>query len=695
MARYAGSLSDAHIRAVARLALRQAGISPNHSALGGAIRKEQRLGQRLTEQVVPERLPALAKALERQRVAGRPALKERLPGMLALGWRQVHLFRSLTSPDVECSDLGLLGATFNAAIAVYDYLLDEPARDWPMPPGALEGLAALVSDVLRDPNAAIAMREFDNDADWSLLFALVVAWADVAAGLYAGAEKEAWPALAQIIGSLLATETLLATGPPAARECADAARWVSIGPALALGLMADLKAPCDGLEARRSAAAYIGEVMWLADDLADLVTDARRGHPNTVLGEGAQGWITDPSVYRKVARGAERLAACLSRPATSEVCGFAHEVAFRWLQWDQHPVRMVARRPTTAAAVHAVEFLLGRQADSYNGDEHILTFPREKAQSVSHETHGGLTFLRATVLDALIDAHEAGLEVPDAVLAAEGYQLLQDKHPSARGGWSYLPGVPELPPDADDLSQILRVLYRLGGPTLAATCDEGVRLTLDAAGPSMKVPTWVLSPNSHGSQDNRMRRCVALVGGGGSHLDVVANLLLALAQTDPVRYREPLTRGARLLASQQSDDGSWPNAWYAGSYHATALAVPVLIHMSGFDDALHRARIFVLAGQGETGGWAEGSAEALTTAQALLTLSALDRPSDSAARDHGAWRLSQLQEPDGGWPAEPWIQFPTRDGPQTYGSRTATTAWALKALLADSHVERMARAEIR
>jgi hypothetical protein len=678
---YAGSLTDTHIRAVARLALRAAGVQPDVGKLAGAVREERLLAQRLVEVDVPERLPALATAVEKQAAEGRPAVTERLPGMLALGWRQVHILRSPASPHRTVADMGLLGATFNAAIATYDTLVDEPDPRRPNPPDAVEGFTGLVAAVLRDPSGARRSDGPGGDADWSLLTALVQGWAQVATTVLERGDAAAWPAVAETVASLLAAETRLVAARMPGPQTAALSRWVSVGPAEALGLMARLDSPPTDPEEGSCAAAHLGEVMWLADDLADLATDARRGHPNTLL-DGCTGTLTDPDLYGRVAIGAERLATCLHRPMPRALHGFAAEIAFRWLQWDQHPPPPTASRAASGPADAALEFLLRRRADQFAGDEHRLTFPRENAHGVGLEVHDGLVFLRATVLDALLDAHDAGITVPDGVLAAEGVTLLQAKHPLARGGWSYLPGVPELPPDADDLAQVLRALHHLGGRSLAMTCNEGVRLALDAAGPSTEVPTWILPATARNDVNRKMLRCVELVGGGGSHLDVVANLLLALAETDPVRYAEPLFRGAQRLASRQTPDGGWPSAWYAGPYHATALAVSVLRMVGGFNDVLQRARTFLLERQNSAGGWVHEGGEAVPTAQALLALCRLDATEDVDARHRAVRRLRDLELPDGGWPADPWIRFPTRDGTHTYGSATATTAVVLKALLA-------------
>ncbi|OLE15664.1 MAG: hypothetical protein AUI36_37925 [Cyanobacteria bacterium 13_1_40CM_2_61_4] len=168
-----------------------------------------------------------------------------------------------------------------------------------------------------------------------------------------------------------------------------------------------------------------------------------------------------------------------------------------------------------------------------------MTFPCLRAGRVARETHHALLFQRTMILDALLDAREARLPVPDRVLAEEGLAILRAKHRFVRGEWSYVPEVEELPPDADDLAVVVSVLHRLGGPDLASTCDEAIRLVLDAARPDGGFLTWVLDPRGRAAADQRVDAYLLVVNGWGVHPEGVANLTAALIRYNPHRFREP------------------------------------------------------------------------------------------------------------------------------------------------------------
>jgi squalene-hopene/tetraprenyl-beta-curcumene cyclase len=289
---------------------------------------------------------------------------------------------------------------------------------------------------------------------------------------------------------------------------------------------------------------------------------------------------------------------------------------------------------------------------------------------------------RAVILDVLLDAAAAGAAIPADVIAREALLLMQAKHRHVRGGWSYIPEVPELPPDADDLGQVLQALVRAGGPDLAATCDEPVRLALDAGDSGGAVPTWILNPRVETEADALVREYLPVMGGVGVHPDVVANLLAGLMLYDSERYAGVLERGQDYLERVQQDDGSWASQWYEGPFYGTFKALTVLGRLRPSSPAVAAARGFVLGSCSADGWWSEP----LPTAFALLALAAIGgRPRtvvEAAVR-----RLVHAQRGDGTWAPSPWIVFATIDGVVSHQSCTVTTAFCAKALMAAEAIE--------
>ena len=367
---------------------------------------------------------------------------------------------------------------------------------------------------------------------------------------------------------------------------------------------------------------------------------------------------------------------------------FARACVAGWIGWrvDAPPARRSrnAGARTREAVAAAVDALVAEQRSGYVEAVHHLRLPRGDGR---YEEHPAVLSFRAVALDAMLDARDSGIAVPEAVLHMEALGILRSKHPLVRGGWSYLGGVPELPPDADDNGQVAQVLWRLGGRALARACEEPIRMSLDAAEPSGGIVTWILDPRGDTRADAIVRDYLPVMGGWGVHAEVVANFAYGLMLIDPARFAEPLQAIATYLEAVQNDDGSWTSKWYDGPYYGTFKAVAVLAHARPASLSLDRARAFVLSRRrpdgsfGDGDGDGDGAGGALATALALLALDELGL-SGKAAFAAGIANVLALQDEKGRWPACPWIRFPTVDGEVSYGSETMTTAFCLKALTA-------------
>jgi hypothetical protein len=271
------------------------------------------------------------------------------------------------------------------------------------------------------------------------------------------------------------------------------------------------------------------------------------------------------------------------------------------------------------------------------------------------------------------------------VLAAEALLLLQDKRHDVTGGWSYLSGVPELPPDADDLAMVAQVLLRCGGQPLAAACQHSLSLVLAAAGRGDAVPTWVLDPGDAPHRNQLFRRYIELTQADGVHPEVVANLLYAASLQATEKDRQQAASAIAYLESAQDDDGAWHSRWYWGRHYGTYRAVLALKALAPDSPALGRAREYLVSGQNPDRGWgAGGRSDPLSTAFAALALAALAQPGTGHCLRPALEYLLASQQPDGSWPGCPFIAFPRVGGPgvHIYRSSTITTSVCLKAILA-------------
>jgi hypothetical protein len=332
--------------------------------------------------------------------------------------------------------------------------------------------------------------------------------------------NEAWENLGETIKSLFEAEKMVSSGNHFAQE---EARFLlpfletkSVSPSLAIlqiSALASNRSPRPAALARRIGR-ILGQTFLHIDDLVDLISDCLRGTPSAltvrldqILSERKRSWASDGDIYDLVDMESKNLVEMLETDifksnglgphsdvgstvpaaALTEVHKFACTTVASWIGWaeDQWDVQRASayQKLLTAGssnnnAVKALDFLLVQQRDDFREAIHHLNFPRA---DWSYETHPALLSFRSVALDGLLDAYAAGLLVPRNVLDAEAMWILRAKHRDVRGGWNYVQEVSELPPDVDDLGQVLQVLSRLGGPGLASSCEEGIRLALDAA----------------------------------------------------------------------------------------------------------------------------------------------------------------------------------------------------------------------
>jgi squalene-hopene/tetraprenyl-beta-curcumene cyclase len=720
---YRGSLDDRHLHAVIRAALRARGFTASTAELERSLAERQRLGCWLRDEALPERFAPFCPTGDYRALAGvDPRLWECLPRAAGFGFQQAAVLHGLAPvrADIDAA-VALLGAAFNSAITLLDYLIDECRQGalalTALSPALVRGIF-VADEHAQDALASACVRV--SDPRLRLLFALVAVCAAEGRALhqYSGNHR-AWAGLADLVGRLYEAERAVSL-PDGAPEGAGEGLLSALEAKSALPFVALLQistlasdrpqAPPRVQRASRS----LGRLLWRVDDLVDLLADYRRGMPNALLAALAgrlaangRAWAGDTDLYDVVDLAVgdvvDLLESCPfggegapaepdpADAALAAVQEFARLTVAGWVGWheDEKPAAPPWPRPSAGtrkvedrALGAAVERLLCCQRDGYAEAVHHLPMPRLAGPV---ERHAAVLFQRAVALDALLDADAAGLPVPQQVLNAEALAILRRKHRDVRGGWNYVGEVPELPPDADDLGQVLQVLYRLGGTALASTSDDGVRLALDAAGPDGRIDTWILDPRGHSAADEAVRAYLGrVIRWKGAHPEVMANLLYGLILYDPVRYHAPLQRAAAYLLGAQEEQGSWPCPWYGGPYYGTFRAVSVLQAVKPGDPGLGRARAFLRGSQRPGGAWGAAEGDPLSTAFALLALAAAGTAADGPAVEAGAAYLVGTQEADGGWPAVTWSSFLTGDGPVVYGSRTVTTAFCLKALLAAS-----------
>lgn len=205
--------------------------------------------------------------------------------------------------------------------------------------------------------------------------------------------------------------------------------------------------------------------------------------------------------------------------------------------------------------------------------------------------------------------------------------------------------------------------------------------------------TWIIPERQRTPKQERHFAYTRTIWGNGPDVDVMANLLYALTLYDPTRFAEIIRRGTAYIEEHQQADGSWLSTWYHGPYYGTFVCTRLLAREKPDSPCLARARTFLLQHQLLDGGWAmDGSqGDPLSTALALLSLSTSGQLQEHHTCPSIEKALRYLQHSydttEQSWPRCEFIhgrlsEKVTEVLPYSYGSRTITTAFVLKAAMA-------------
>lgn len=356
---------------------------------------------------------------------------------------------------------------------------------------------------------------------------------------------------------------------------------------------------------------------------------------------------------------------------------------------DDSPRRQFARDgaesregPWNATARAALAFLAEQSRHGFPDAMHSLPFPRAQGFDAAEDVQHGDVFSRALIADALLDARDGGAAV-EPIIAGEVDHLLRQRRSDGVGGWAYFPRLPELPPDCDDLAQVMQVLLRSGRTdALAAYCETSLSLLAERRG---RFSTWIVPEHGRSPIEDRQADWIAAAWGDTEDAEVIANLLYALRLYDAGRFARSIHDGAHALCRMQCGDGSWRAGWYHGPFYGTYAVLRLYRAIGATGVPIARAAAFLRRAQRDDGGWglAEEPSDPLNTSLALLALRYAGEPLDLP---------SLLTGDDPEWPDVPFIRMELgRAGGGvrnvlTFGSPSITAAFALKAALAQGGI---------
>lgn len=338
-----------------------------------------------------------------------------------------------------------------------------------------------------------------------------------------------------------------------------------------------------------------------------------------------------------------------------------------------------------------MKHLLDEYHLGFANTKHVMPFSPEVFQ-VKTDFQEGDIFQRALLLDTFIDVNGMFKNQLQEIIDLEANYLIASRRKGGVGGWAYFPELRELPPDADDLAQVMQVLLRSGYRDLASSLFERPLKVLleDHKNEDNGWESWIIPKENKTEEEELQTIWVNKAWGTGSDIDVVANLLYALQLYDKDRFSEEIARGLKFLHNSHIDF-SWKSTWYYGDYYGTYVSIKAICANNGDQEIIEKSIQFLENSRKSDGGWAiEGQqSNSLQTALALLGIVAgknyLGQTIDPSWLEVSLIYLQKKYMDTNGWESSPFIRMPMGRPSGfvhtilTYESAAITTNFVVKA----------------
>lgn len=322
---------------------------------------------------------------------------------------------------------------------------------------------------------------------------------------------------------------------------------------------------------------------------------------------------------------------------------------------------------------------------NYINTKHVMIFDEHKG--TPYEYQSGDIFQRSLLCETFLDAKEFNFHEDDDFIESEIEYLNSQKLTIVAGGWSYFPNLPSLPPDTDDLAQMIRIFKR-GQSKYLQNCEEPICLLLEKNLLSnYAFNTWIVDPDDFSNASIRMRNAIYEKWRlfYGIDVEVTANMILSLRLLDEDKYNVVIKNALGYIQGRQKKDGSWISEWYYGPYYGIYICTMALQDDESSSVHFEKTGRFLVSHQNHDGGWSLNNSNGSDPLSSSLALLSLLRLSNNALEvnvnvlDKAIAYLLDQQYDNGIWEMVPFIRM--LHGRYTYQSSISTTNFVLRALM--------------
>ncbi|WP_298539769.1 prenyltransferase/squalene oxidase repeat-containing protein [uncultured Aquimarina sp.] len=341
--------------------------------------------------------------------------------------------------------------------------------------------------------------------------------------------------------------------------------------------------------------------------------------------------------------------------------------------------------------LNGLNHLVNEYYEGFVNTKHVMPFSPEVFQ-VTEEFQEGDIFQRALILDTFIDANTILNNQLGNIITSEAAYLIESRREKGVGGWAYFPKLRELPPDADDLAQIIQVLCRSGyKKETTSLFEEPLKVLFrDQANTDNGWESWIIPKENQSLEEQLQTIWVNKAWGIGSDIDVVANVLYALSIYDKDRFSKEIKQGLSFIYNSH-EEYSWKSTWYYGKNYGTYVSIRAICANNGDKQTIRKAVDFLINSRKADGGWAleNEASNSLQTALALLGIDIANKylgiSIDPNWLEKSRVFLQEKYNDISGWESSPFIRMPMGRPSGyihtilTYESATVTNNFVTKA----------------
>jgi squalene-hopene/tetraprenyl-beta-curcumene cyclase len=342
-----------------------------------------------------------------------------------------------------------------------------------------------------------------------------------------------------------------------------------------------------------------------------------------------------------------------------------------------------------------INYLDSQSEIGYSEAIHTMLFPKIFSNAKAYDIYEGFIFQRALICEALLDVYDLGFKIDKKWLVNDANLLINSSAVDIEGGWRYFPSLYYLPPDADDLAQVLQVLLRTG-IKIPEFVDKAIDLIFDQGiYPNGSFETWIVDRNNLSNVNKTIIWSIENMWGKGPDVEVMANLLYALNMYDYKKYEHEIKRGCKFIIASQKPSGYWDSSWYVDKYYSVFVCTRLISLIFPNNNCFDNTYSFLINKQRNNGSWGAGEGNPLQTSLVLLSLIQIMSFSNTEIKDKinkGVSYILNSQNENGFWNGSPFIEMNVNRAlnqrktgqPKiiTYQSDTITSTFCLKALSA-------------